>query len=173
MRWLAFFILAYIVVGLQSGLQAYLALGHAHGTGIGPNLVLLAVVFIAINAPRREALLGCLILGAMQDLVTQEPFGLYAFGYGLVGVLLNGVGRVVNRAHPLTHVVCVGMAGLMMGAVVWLHGVIRPEGRAVHPWLLGLLGQAVYTTILGLGVLTVLQRMGGAFGFAPTRRRGY
>ena len=117
--------------------------------------------------------LGCLILGAMQDLVTQEPFGLYAFGYGLVGVLLNGVGRVVNRAHPLTHVVCVGMAGLMMGAVVWLHGVIRPEGRAVHPWLLGLLGQAVYTTILGLGVLTVLQRMGGAFGFAPTRRRGY
>ena len=45
MRWISFFILAYVALGLQTGISAAMQWRHA-----GPNIVLLAVVFIAMNA---------------------------------------------------------------------------------------------------------------------------
>src|SRR2546429_9086475 len=62
MRWLAYFIFAYLVLALQIGLAPYLAY-----QGAAPNFVLLAVVFIAINAPRDAAPLGCFSPGVLQD----------------------------------------------------------------------------------------------------------
>ena len=41
MRWLTYFILAYVIVGLQIGLGDYVRY-----QGAAPNLVLLAVIFI-------------------------------------------------------------------------------------------------------------------------------
>ena len=84
MRWLSYFILGYLAVALQIGLAPYLAY-----RGAVPNFVLLAAIFIAVNAPREAALLGCFMLGAMQDLVTQQPPGLFAFSYGLVSLLVS------------------------------------------------------------------------------------
>src|ERR1700749_2562039 len=81
MRWLTYFILAYLTLGLQIGLAGHIALGGAR-----PNLVLLAVIFIAINAPRDAALLGCFVLGLLQDLTTQQPLGIFALSYGLVAM---------------------------------------------------------------------------------------
>ena len=86
MRWLTFLILAYLAVALQIGLSPYLAY---HGAA--PNLVLLAVIFIAVNAPRDSALLGCFALGVMQDLVSHQPPGLFAFSYGLVAMFIVAV----------------------------------------------------------------------------------
>ena len=63
MRWLAFFILAYVMLGLQIGLSGFIEIHHA------PNFLLLVVVFIAINACRDTALAACLLLGLLQDLL--------------------------------------------------------------------------------------------------------
>src|SRR5689334_580391 len=98
MRWLAYFILAYVALGLQMGLAPYLTF-----RGAPPNLVLLAVIFIALNAPRDPALLGCFGLGLLQDLATGQQPGLYAFSYGIVAMLVVAVQQTVYRQHPLTH----------------------------------------------------------------------
>src|SRR5678809_627478 len=98
MRWLAYFILAYLALALQIGLAPYLQY-----RGAAPNLVLLAAVFVALNAPRDAALLGCFCLGVMQDLVTQQQLGLFALSYGLMGLVVFGLNQVVDRDHPLTH----------------------------------------------------------------------
>src|SRR5690554_3436804 len=98
MRWLTYFILAYVALGVQIGTSGFLRY-----QGAGPNFVLLAAIFIAINAPRDSALLGCFVLGAMQDLVTQQSLGLYAFSYGLVAMFVVSTQNLVYRAHPLTH----------------------------------------------------------------------
>ena len=58
-----------------------------------PNLVLLAALFVALNAPRKSALLGCFAMGLMQDLLTQQTLGLYALSYGMVGVMVIGRNR--------------------------------------------------------------------------------
>ena len=51
MRWISYFILAYLIIAVQMALAGYLRWGQA-----SPNLVLPAAVFIAINARREHAL---------------------------------------------------------------------------------------------------------------------
>lgn len=177
MRWLTYFILAYIVIGLQIGLTGYF---NYHGAS--PNLVLVAAIFIAINAPRDAALLGCVVLGMMQDLVTQTPLGLYALAYGLVGWFATSAREIVYREHPLTHFALCLFGGLMTGAVLLLHGWIHPPGPAATVEGGAYLGSlrlapttlftaALYTAIVGLVALGILQRIKRLFAFQPSRRK--
>ena len=47
MRWFVYFIVAYVMLGLQAGVAPFVRLG-----GAPVNLVLLTALFIALNAPR-------------------------------------------------------------------------------------------------------------------------
>src|SRR5947209_11686266 len=119
MRWPMFFILAYIAVGLQVGLSPHVAY---HGAA--PNLVLLAVVFLAMNASRDAALLACFILGVLQDLLTQQQPGLFALSYGLIALFIVGAQQAVYREHPLTHFSLALAGGLITASILLLHGWI-------------------------------------------------
>jgi rod shape-determining protein MreD len=175
MRWLPFFILAYVVLGVQVGLSGYDQIYRGR-----PNFALLAVVFIAVNAHRDAALLGCFLLGLMQDLLTQVPLGLNALAYGVVGILVIALQEVVYREHFLTHLVLGLAGGLVYAAVVYLHGVIYTAMRGPRafsrPSLAPLLAGAIYTAALAPFVLYLLVRMKRLFGFRPVRshaaRRG-
>ncbi|HEY8749835.1 MAG TPA: rod shape-determining protein MreD [Tepidisphaeraceae bacterium] len=173
MRWFSYFILAYLVVGLQIGLAPYVAY---HGAA--PNLVLLAVVFIAVNAPRDAALLGCFMLGFLQDLVTQQQPGLFAFSYGLVALLVLNTQQVVYKDHPLTHFSLALAAGLLTAAIILAHGWLRPpvlkpvDGRGVRPGATTELTRVLYTALLAPIVLGVLKRAKTLFGFHGGRRKG-
>jgi len=163
MRWLSYFILAYVALGLQTGLASFVQY-----QGATPNLVLLVGVFIALNAPRDAALLGCFSLGAMQDLVTQHPLGLFALAYGLIGMFVLSTQEIVYREHPLTHF-SLGLAGgLMTGAVVGLHGLIHPD-QHVPPLML--FTSALLTAVIAPFVLGPLQKLKWMFKFQPKRQR--
>jgi rod shape-determining protein MreD len=162
MRWILYFILAYVALAIQVGAGPYL-----RWQGAPPNLVLLVAIFIAVNAPKDAALLGCFSLGAMQDLLTQTPLGLYALSYGLVGMFVVSTQQVVYRAHPLTHFSLALVGGILTSAVLFAHGLIyRPA-----PNLSTLLTTTVYTAILGPFVIGLLQRAKRPFAFQPTRRK--
>src|SRR3954464_14721502 len=98
MRLPAYFILAYLAIGLQLGLVPYLRVGDCR-----PDLVLLAVIFISIHAPRDAALLGCFGIGLMQDLVSLNSLGVHALAYSLAAMFTVSTQELVYRAHPLTH----------------------------------------------------------------------
>src|SRR5688572_31370133 len=98
MRWASYFILAYLALGIQIGAGEFLRVG-----GAKPDLVLLAVIYIAINAPREAALGGAFGMGLMVDLVGLGPLGLYAFAYGLVAMFVVSMQEVVYREHPMAH----------------------------------------------------------------------
>jgi rod shape-determining protein MreD len=178
MRWFSFFILAYLVLGLQAGVGTAM-----QWNGARPNLVLLAVVFISMNAPRDAALLGSFILGALQDLTSQGTIGLYCFSYGLVAMFVVAVHQAVYREHPLTHVALALVGGLITALVLVLHGWIHPpapsrmissQGPALaspRPAMLPLFVGAVYSAILAPLVLGGLQRIGTVFQFQSTRHR--
>ncbi len=155
MRWIAYFILAYVMMGLQVGLS-----GVLRYQGAGLNFVLLAVVFIAMNAPREAALLGCFWLGFMQDLATQQPIGVFALAYGLVGMFIVSTQPAVYRDHPLTHFSLVLAGGLMTGAVMVVQAWVHPGRGAdaavrVAPTIL--FATAIYTAVRGPVVRGVLQ----------------
>ena len=178
MRWFSYFILAYFAVALQIGLSPY-----AQYRGAAPNLVLLAAVFIALNAPRDAALLGCFCLGLLQDLLTQQPPGLFALSYGLTAMVAVSVHQVIYREHPLTHFSVALFGGLLTMTVLLVHGLIHPAApkafasdgattlAAIRPSTGVEFLRAVYTAVLAPVVLGLLQRTRKAFAFQPQRRK--
>ena len=112
MRWFPFFILGYVATGLQLGLRGFIEIHDAE-----PNLILLAAVFVAVNAQRNSALLGCVLLGLVQDLLTpQSPMGLNAFAYGVVAVFIvstqeiafSATSRLILNVRPNTTAMTTG-----------------------------------------------------------------
>ena len=179
MRWLAYFILAYVMLGLQLGLRASLDV-----RGTGPDLLLLVVVFVALNAPRDEAMLGSFLLGAMKDLVDLQPMGLYALTYGCVALIASSVGQLAYRGHPLTQMFMTFITGLVAGFILIVHGLIHPSGPAhveagiaypaIRVSIAAILLSVGYTTLISPIVLGVLQRMHGLFNFeSQSRKRRY
>lgn len=176
MRWLSFFILAYVVLGLQLGLGGFITY-----QGAGPSLVLIAVLFIATNAPRDQALLGSFLLGLFQDLISVQPLGLYAFTFGVIGLMVVGSKQVTYSDHPLTHFFLALASGLLMAVVLYVHGLLRPPGLPIEvggetlPALRvsagELLLKALYTAVLAPLVLWLLTKLKPAFGFRPARSR--
>lgn len=166
MRWFSFFILAYITLGLESGLAR-----AVEYKSIAPDFVLLAVIFLATNAPRDTAVLACFILGALCDFTGQGTLGLMAFSYGLAAVFVASIQQAVNRRHPLTHFALTLFAGMTVAVIVSLHGWLRPPLPGVHPPASPLYSSAVYSAILALIVLPLLQKIRGAFHFQSARRR--
>jgi rod shape-determining protein MreD len=161
MNWIAFFILAYVTLGFQTGLSAFVRVGSV----AEPNLGLLALVFVCINAQRQDALLGAFVLGAMQDLATQAPFGLFAFSYGLAALAVTSAAHAVYRDHPVTHFCCTLLAGGITALVVMLHG--RIHGGSPGAW--SLFTGALYSAILAPFVIGMLQRMKRVFAFKHAR----
>src|SRR6185437_17015313 len=117
MRWPACLFLAYLFVGIQIGGAEYLRIGAAR-----PDLVLLAVIFIAIHAPRDAALLGAFTIGIIQDLVSLNPLGVFALAYAMVGMFVVSTQELVYKAHPVTHFTLGLAGGLLCGMVVAIHG---------------------------------------------------
>jgi rod shape-determining protein MreD len=176
MRWLVYFIFAYLALGLQIGLSPYV---RFHGAE--PNFALLAVIFIAVNAPRDAALLGSFGIGLIQDFLSAQPPGLYALSYGIVAMLVTGAASAVYRQHPLAHFLLTLVGGLITMFVLCLHGWIHPpgvavtEGKTIFPPLripaATLFTTVLYTALLAPLVIGALQRFKGAFAFRQSRGR--
>lgn len=164
MRWLPYFILAYLILGLQIGTSGYIELA---GGAARPNFVLLAVIWIAINAPRDSSLLGCLGLGLIQDLTTARPLGTYALSYGLVAMFTVSTQQVVYRSHPLTHFSLALVGSFLASLVLLLQGFT--QGPRMSP--MELFYSALYTAILAPIVLGMLAYVRKLFSFQPSRRK--
>jgi len=146
---------------VQIGMGEFLRVG-----GAKPDLVLLAVIFIAVNAPRDAALLGAFGIGLTQDLVTLSPLGVYALAYSLVGMFTVSTQELVYRAHPLTHFSLGLVGGLLSAAVIVIHGWIK--GPTVP--LMDMFSSALYTAVLAPFVLGLLHLTRKAFAFSSRRR---
>jgi len=165
MRAITYLILSYFALGAQVGLSPFIRVG-----GAPPNLVLLAALFIALNAPREPALLGCFLLGLMQDVLTQQTLGIYALSYGIVAMFVIGTQQLLYRDHPLTHISITLAAAIICAMVILLHGAFRlpPERRVDASRLIY---STMYTTALAPFLLGVLQKMKRPFGFQTRRLR--
>jgi rod shape-determining protein MreD len=178
MRSLGYFILAYVALGLQVGVGRYLSWHDAR-----PNLVLIAVVYLALHARREPALLGCFFVGLCQDLLSQQPPGLYALAYGLVGLVVSGTHQAIKRDHPLTHFALALVGGLMTAVLLAAHTLLRPAGPArvvgdmaappLRGDLLPLFVSAGYTALLAPVLLWVVGRVARAFALHGHYRRGW
>jgi rod shape-determining protein MreD len=174
MRWPFALILAYLMLGLQVGVSRYIAF---HGAA--PNLALIAVLFIALNMRRNGAMLVSFSVGFVQDLLSGQQLGLYAFSYGLVALTIVAAHRIWNRNHPLTYLVVALLGGSITAIVLLLHSLLRPaapalgEGKDVLRAMRISAGveltRLLYTVALAPFILFALQR--GRNAFIPEQGR--
>jgi len=158
MRWLPLALLAYVMLGLQLGLGGLLKF---HGGEM--DLVLIAAVFIALNARRQMAVPVCFGLGLLHDFIGIGPLGTYALAYSLVAVLIAGTDRALAPEHPFTHFFVTLIAGVMVAFVVVIQGRFARYGVPVALWP-SMIG-AFYTAVIALPALWLLGRFRRAFRF--------
>ncbi|MCC6240539.1 MAG: rod shape-determining protein MreD [Phycisphaerales bacterium] len=175
MKLLPYLILAYITLGIQSGLGVLW-----NSSGVMPNLVLLVVIFIASHASRDAALLGCFCLGLMQDLLSQQPLGVYALAYGFVGLIIVGAGHNFARTNPLIQMGTALVCGIVVLFILLINQRFVPAAPAlqlspdsfvpaIRPPVWPLISGVFLTSLLAPLVLWPLHKMKRYFAF--DRRR--
>lgn len=155
-------LLAYVVLGLQSGIAPFIDVRSAT-----PNLLLPVVIFIALYASREPALIGIYVLGLMQDMLSQDPLGVYPLVYAVVAYAARMTRPVIHREHWLTHLILGLVGGALHGGILWLVSV-RLGGERYSFELIA--NSAVYSAITTPIILKLLIRAKRLFGFQPERR---
>ena len=168
MRWLVYFVLAYLMFGIQLGMGSY-----ASFRGVSPNFMLLVVIFISLNAQPQQAMLGSFLLGAVQDLITLQPLGLFALSYGLVSMLVCWTSESVGRSHPFTHLSFTFVGATLMGMILIVHDYFRPIGPVISVG-----GTVVHAVRIGPRVMGGFNRLHHAAGtggdwFAATLKSAF
>lgn len=162
MRFIPTLILAYLVLGLQSGLAQHIQIRDA-----SPNLVLPVVIFIALYASRDSALLGSYILGLMQDMLSMVPLGVNPLIYGAITAAVRMTQPAIHREHWLTHILLGLAGGVLQGVILTIVGLRMPEVRAPLEMLVV---STLYTAALCPILLLPLLKSRRIFGFQPQRK---
>jgi rod shape-determining protein MreD len=115
-RLLALAAVLVVAVLIQSTVLARLRLG-----GVRPDLLVLAVVSVAVATdPATGAVFG-FVAGLVADLLFDLPVGVSALVYTAVGFAVGTVRVYVTSHRPLVHLVLAGAASL---ASVWCCGLL-------------------------------------------------
>jgi rod shape-determining protein MreD len=158
MRWMTFFILAYIAAVLQSTLLGLLT-GAAVG-GATANLLLALALYYALAARRVEAPWACMTLGLIADLGSSYPFGVYTAAFGAVGWGVCRIRAQLFGEHPISvlivSLVLTAVVELTAGTVALLRlpADARPWGRLAGTALL----TAIFTAMAAVPLHWLLRR---------------
>lgn len=178
MNWLAFAFIAWVVTGLEAGVKDQIAY-EAGGVVVAPSFALVLAAFVAMAAPPAAASWACLVLGLLVDLTSVRPLaaapaltvvGPHALGFLLAGQFVLAARWVMIRRSPVSlGLLSLGAALIANIAVVALFTVRKVLGDPLV-WnatqeLLGGLGSAVYTGLLGAVLSLVLIPLTPAFSF--------
>ncbi len=192
MRWLTFFIFAYLMLVVEVGLRTLWSLPI--GGGVAPSLTLVLLVFVTLSARPVHAAWAAIILGVLVDLapVAVTPQGLdvlivgpTSMGY-LIGVAVTlRLRGVLFRQSPIA----LGIASLVLGAIALLmfvtlmslRGVFTlgplaggPLGEPIPGWrasaqLIHGFVQVIYTALIALPVGYLLLKTDPWWRFGPTK----
>ena len=155
MRALPFFILAIICLVLQVAVAPAMAVTSLRAA---PQPLLILALFVALFAKRDAALLGCWMLGFMQDLASVTLIGTGALAYGLIGLAIVRVRSSVFRDHPLSHIFLALVFGFLANELIALR-VAAADGFNSRLLLAEPLATAIYTALLAPCLMPLLYAM--------------
>ena len=144
MRWLTFLVLMIVALILQSALAPRIEIA-----GTRPDWLLVVVVFFAMHASAREALLGAWITGACADLLTIERFGVLALSYGAAAMLVLPTRDYIFRGAGWPQfLVTLGVCALIRTVwIVYYYAVYDPARSILLELAVGVLLASLYTAL--------------------------
>ncbi|MEM7623129.1 MAG: hypothetical protein AAF235_07975 [Planctomycetota bacterium] len=184
MNWLAFGVLAWLLLGLEVGLRDALRLGT---TSVAPSFVVPLAVYVALSTSPRLATWAAVVLGIGLDLTWLLPrtdgpqahlIGPYALGLVLAVQLVLALRGLVIRTHFFTHA-ALGIVGAAVVHIVVV-GMLAAREIAGDPIAFNGIDQlrtrmlaAVFTGVLAFFLSFVLVRLDPVMGFHLDRSGRY
>jgi len=166
MRWISLLLLVLVVVTFQSALAPHMAIWGAR-----PDLILLVVVFFAMHAPWRDAIIAAWVLGAAADLMTIERFGLLSLTYAMAALLVASAREYLFRYNAFSQFVVTACAASFVGLWLLIYRSLM-YAPGVSLWsdaLISLVVAPLYTAFFAPVVQGVMLVILGWFGLTPPR----
>jgi|GEM_PF-986795 rod shape-determining protein MreD len=165
MKWYRFalLILATTVIG-SSALMDVISLTEQH---IKPQLLLIMLVYFAINANGYDAIICCFAVGLAADL-TGTLIGPYFLSYGIIGTVLSQVRKMVILKTTTQQALAIFITGLF----VQLTAVILMKFKAASPANAGFsvtMMTSMYSAILWFLIRIPVQTLGKWLGVGVYR----
>ena len=167
MKWIPFILL--LAAGTVLGAGNLLHLIAFHEGQVRPSLLLIFLVYFAVN-PRTDAAVICsFAIGFAADLAG-STMGPYTICYGLAGSLLSQTGEVMTIRHPIHQAGVVFVTGLVTGLTAsWLAAL--KTGHASGLSVSVLMGIALYSALAAPLLWPLLRIVGGPLYENPAARR--
>jgi rod shape-determining protein MreD len=160
---------AFIAIALALALQTTLTRFVAEGTG-AVDVVLVAVVYVALTTGPVGGMLSGTIAGLIQDTLSSGVIGIGSLAKTLVGFLVGAFGQQFIVTATLPRLVMF-VAATALHAAVFM-GLYVALGLQVFssPWK-AIGSQAAVNAVIGLVSFAVIESLPGALERRRTRRR--
>jgi rod shape-determining protein MreD len=147
MRWIPFIVfLAIIVLIASSSLGDMIAVGEYN---IQPSLLLIVMVFFAINCETSEAIACSFIIGLAADISsTSMAMGPYTVSFGIVGTAISFVQSALVMKRLIYQMICIFATGLLTGTMVEAMTFSKLSGQTANS-LAVIAMVTLYSAIIG------------------------
>lgn len=166
MRWTTFVIVAAVLLTLQTAVAPFLEIG-----GVRPDWLIVGVVYFALYARARDAVIAAWIIGFCADLMTIERIGLISLSYGLVALGVTSVREYLFRYRALTQFAITLFMCLLVqtGWMLYRRIMYTPAQSVWVDWLTGALLVSLYTAFWAPPLHRLLLRLSRLLGIARPR----
>ena len=146
MGWIRFAILLVVTAVLQAGLLDAIAVSPL---GVKPDLFLIVVVYLAITAQSRDAIITSFVSGFVSDIISiGATMGPGMLSYGILGTALAHTKRMVNlRKMPYQGLV-IFVVGFLAGSLRYFFMFLAGNTEGINPHV-DLLWEPLYSAVIG------------------------
>ncbi|MEE9365772.1 MAG: rod shape-determining protein MreD [Dehalococcoidales bacterium] len=165
MRWMRFFIFLLLATLLNAG--NVLNTISVSSLQIKPDLLLITLVFFAINIATTDAIVASFVIGFAAD-ISAGPMGPYMITFGVLGSLISQLQKVVLMKRMIHQATAIFVIALVAGGMVQLLSSFKTDEPMSNVYRM-ILGGAAYSAVAGPLVWMFLSTMALWLGAQPRR----
>jgi len=165
MRWFRFSILLLFLTLLDAGnLLNSISLS---GFNIRPDLLLILLVFAAINCETSDAIIASFAIGFAAD-ISGSAIGPFTISFGLVGSLISQMHKVVIMKRIVHQAAAIFVTGVVVGVLVQFLTFFKTGETASNVYII-VLGSCFYSALVGPVIWLGLSLLSGWLGVSKHR----
>ncbi len=167
MRWIPFiiFLLAVVLIA-SSSLGDFISVGDY---SIQPSLMLIVMVFFAVNCEPSQAIACSFVIGLAADISSASmSMGPYAVSFGIVGTAISFLQSAIIMKRLIYQVICIFAVGLLTGTMAEALTFSKLSGQTANS-LSVIAMVALYSAVIGPFIWFFFSAILGALIIEPTR----
>ena len=169
MRWVRFSTLLLVCTLLNAGnLLNSVSLSSFN---IRPDLLLILLVFLAINCETSDAITASFIVGFAAD-ISGSAIGPYMISFGLIGSVISQMHKVVIMKRMVHQAAAIFVAGIITGILARFLTFFKTGETASNVYVV-VLGSCFYSALVGPVVWMGLSALSGWLGVRKSRYRRF